>query len=193
MHILVACEESQAVTIELRKKGHEAFSCDILPCSGKHPEWHIQGDVLEQLDKGWDMMIAFPPCTHLAVSGAAWFEEKRKDGRQQSGIDFFMKMINAPIDKIAVENPVSIMSTKYRKPDQIIQPYMFGHPERKATCLWLKNLPPLKETNNVKEEMLLLPKNQQQRVHYLPPTADRSVLRSKTFLGIAEGMANQWG
>jgi len=192
MKILVACEESQAVTIELRKLGHEAYSADILNCSGGHPEWHIQGDVLKILEDGWDMMIAHPPCTHLAVSGAAWFKEKIADGRQQEGIDFFIKMINAPIPKIAVENPVCIMSTKYRKPDQIIQPWMFGHTETKATCLWLKNLPKLVETSNVKEQMLLLPKNQQQRLHYLPPSPDRARLRSKTFRGIAEAIANQW-
>jgi hypothetical protein len=192
MKILVGCEESQAVCIELRKLGHEAYSCDILDCSGGHPEWHIKGDVLEQLDKGWDMMIAFPPCTHLAVSGAAWFEQKRKDGRQQEGIDFFMAMVNAPIEKIAIENPIGIMSTVYRKPDQIIQPYQFGHTESKATCLWLKNLPLLQETDNVKELWKTLPKNQAQRLHYLPPGPDRAKLRSKTFPGIAKQMAKQW-
>ncbi len=155
MKILVACEESQAVTIELRKLGHEAYSCDILPCSGGHPEWHIQGDVLEHLNDGWDMMIAFPPCTHLAVSGAAWFKEKIADGRQQQGIDFFMEMINAPIEKIAVENPVSVMSTKYRKPDQIINPFQFGDPVPKKTCLWLKNLPLLEPTNIVEPEYII--------------------------------------
>jgi hypothetical protein len=192
MKILVGCEESQAVCIELRKLGHEAYSCDILDCSGGHPEWHIKGDVLDQLDKGWDMGIFFPPCTHLAVSGAAWFEQKRKDGRQQEGIDFFMAMVNAPIEKIAIENPIGIMSTVYRKPDQIIQPYQFGHPESKATCLWLKNLPLLQETDNVKELWKTLPKNQAQRLHYLPPGPDRAKLRSKTFPGIAKQMAKQW-
>lgn len=192
MRILVACEESQAVCIELRKLGHEAFSCDILPCSGGHPEWHIQDDVIKHLTDGWDMMIAFPPCTHLAVSGAKWFEQKRKDGRQQEGIDFFMAMINAPIERIAVENPIGIMSTLYRKPDQIIQPWMFGHPESKATCLWLKNIPKLVETDNVKHIFDSLPKNKQQRLHYLPPTQDRGILRSKTFPGIAKAMATQF-
>jgi hypothetical protein len=190
--VLVSCEESQAVCIEFRKLGIEAYSCDILECSGGYPEWHIKGDVLEQLDKGWDMMIAFPPCTHLAVSGAAWFEEKRKDGRQQEGIDFFMAIVNAPIEKIAVENPIGIMSSKYRKPDQIIQPYEYGHPESKATCLWLKNLPLLKSTDNVKQQWKQLPKNQAQRIHYLPPSKDRAKLRSKTFHGIAKAMAEQW-
>ena len=193
MKILIACEESQAVTIEFRLKGHEAYSCDILPCSGGHPEWHLQKDVRTIIDNGWDMLIAFPPCTHLCVSGAAWFEQKRKDGRQQQGIDFFMEFANCGCDKIAIENPIGIMSTKWRKPDQIIQPYMFGHPERKSTCLWLKGLPLLQPTNNVQKDMLRLPKNKQQRLHYLPPSKERSKLRSKTFPGIAKAMAEQWG
>ena len=141
MKILLACEESQAVCLELRKRGHEAFSADIMECSGPRPDWHIKGDVLEIINDGWDMMIAFPPCTHLAVSGAKHFKQKRKDGRQQQGIDFFMKMINAPIPKIAVENPIGIMSSRHKKPNQIIHPYHFGDPYSKATCLWLKNLP----------------------------------------------------
>ena len=144
MKILLACEESQAVCMEFRKKGHEAYSADLLECSGPHPEWHIQGDVLEIVKDKWDMMIAFPPCTHLAVSGARHFDKKRKDGRQKQGIDFFMKMIHAPISRIAVENPIGIMSTEHDKPTQIIQPYQFGDPYSKSTCLWLKNLPPLR-------------------------------------------------
>lgn len=138
MKILVACEESQAVTKEFRRLGHEAYSCDIVPCSGGHPEWHLQQDVLPLLKEKWDMIIAFPPCTDLAVSGAAWFEQKRRDGRQQKSIDFFMHFANADCPKIAIENPIGIMSTKWRKPDQIVQPWMFGHPESKATCFWLK-------------------------------------------------------
>lgn len=126
--VLVACEESQAVTIRLRKLGIEAFSCDIQEESGGYPEWHYQKDIFEVMDLGWDMMIAFPPCTHLTVSGARHFEQKRLDGRQQQGIDFFMAMINAPIEHIAVENPIGIMSNEFRKPDQIIQPYYFGDP-----------------------------------------------------------------
>lgn len=192
MKILVACEESQAVTIELRRLGHEAYSCDIEPCSGGHPEWHLQQDVIPLLKEKWDMIIAFPPCTHLAVSGAAWFEEKRKDGRQQQGIDFFMKFTDLDCPKVAIENPVGIMSTCYRKPNQIIQPWMFGHPEQKATCLWLKGLPALLETNNVKSEMLKLPKNKRERLHYLSPGPERAKLRSKTFPGIAKAMAEQW-
>lgn len=193
MKVLLACEESQAVCTEFRALGHEAYSCDIEPCSGGHPEWHIQGDVTPLLEQDWDMIIAFPPCTHLAVSGAAWFEQKRKDGRQQQGIDFFMQFVNCKCAKIAIENPIGIMSTQYRKPDQIIQPWMFGHPESKATCLWLKGLPLLCETDNVKTQYDKLPKNKQQRIHYLPPSKDRGKLRSKTFIGIAKAMAQQWG
>lgn len=135
MKVLVACEESQAVTIAFRKLGHEAYSCDIEPCSGGHPEWHLQQDVVPLLSQNWDMIIAFPPCTHLATSGAAWFEKKRKDGRQQQGIDFFMLFANANCPRIAIENPVGIMSTVWRKPDQIIQPWQFGEPFSKKTCL----------------------------------------------------------
>lgn len=135
MKVLVACEESQEVCKAFRVLGHEAYSCDIEPCSGGHPEWHLQCDALEIIKMRWDLIIAHPPCTDLAVSGAAWFAEKRADGRQQAAIDFFMQFVNADCERIAVENPVSIMSTQYRKPDQIIHPWMFGHPEKKATCL----------------------------------------------------------
>jgi len=193
MKILIACEESQTVCKVFRAKGHEAYSCDILPCSGGHPEWHIQGDVTPLLEQEWDMIIAFPPCTHLAVSGAAWFEQKRKDGRQQQGIDFFLLFANTKCTRVAIENPVGVMSSIWRKPDQIIQPWMFGHPETKATCLWLKGLPKLVETENVKEKMLSLPRNKAMRLHYLPPSPQRAMLRSKTFHGIAKAMAEQWG
>jgi len=148
--------------------------------------------VLPLLKEKWDMIIAFPPCTHLASSGAAWFAEKRADGRQQAGIDFFMQFVNADCDKIAIENPIGIMSSIYRKPDQIIQPWQFGHTESKATCLWLKGLPKLIPTDNVYDEMMLLPKNKRERLHYLPPSAERAKLRSKTFSGIAKAMAEQW-
>lgn len=190
--VLVACEESQEVTKAFRDIGVIAYSCDIQPCSGGHPEWHIQGDVIPVLDYNWDMIIAFPPCTHLAVSGAAWFKQKREDGRQQQAIDFFMLFANSKCPKVAIENPIGIMSTVWRKPDQIIQPWMFGHPESKSTCLWLKGVPLLRETKNVKDLFDKLPKNKQQRLHYLPPSEDRGKLRSKTFPGIAKAMASQW-
>lgn len=184
MKILVACEESQAVTKELRRFGHEAYSCDIEPCSGGHPEWHLQVDALELLKIQWDMILAFPPCTHLAVSGAKYFEEKRKDGRQQAAIDFFMRFANANCPKIVIENPVGIMSTYYRKPDQIIQPWQFGHGETKKTCLWLKGLPLLAPTKIVD--------GREQRIWKMPPSDDRAKLRSKTFPGVALAMAEQW-
>jgi hypothetical protein len=192
MTVLVACEESQAVTIELRRLGHEAYSCDIEPCSGGHPEWHLQQDVLPLLKEPWDMIIAFPPCTHLAVSGAAWFKEKQADGRQQQGIKFFLEFTSLDCPKVVIENPIGIMSTYFRKPDQVVQPYQFGHLERKSTCLWLKGLPMLIPTNDVYDDMMQLPKNQRERLHYLPPSADRSKTRSKTFPGIARAMAEQW-
>ena len=184
MKILVACEESQAVTIEMRRLGHEAYSCDIEPCSGGHPEWHLQVDALELLKMKWDMILAFPPCTHLAVSGARYFEQKRKDGRQQAAIDFFMQFANADCSKIAIENPVGIMSTYYRKPDQIIQPWQFGHGETKKTCLWLKGLPPLISTEIVE--------GREQRIWKMLPSEDRAKNRAKTFPGIARAMAEQW-
>ena len=184
MKILVACEESQAVTIELRRIGHEAYSCDIEPCSGGHPEWHLQVDALELLKMKWDMILAFPPCTHLAVSGARYFEQKRKDGRQQAAIDFFMRFANADCPKIAIENPVGIMSSVWRKPDQIIQPWQFGHGETKKTCLWLKGIPLLVPTNIVD--------GREQRIWKMPPSEDRAKNRAKTFPGIARAMAEQW-
>ena len=206
MKILVACEESQAVTIELRRLGHEAYSCDIQECSGGHPEWHIKGDVLPLLNGDcefntmdgerhaisgrWDMIIAFPPCTDLAVSGARHFAKKRADGRQQASIDFFMKFANAHCDMIAIENPVGIMSTRFRKPDQIIQPWQFGHPETKKTCLWLKNLQPLEETENVYAYMMTLPEKERSRIHWMG--SGHAKERSKTYPGIARAMAEQW-
>ena len=201
MNVLVACEESQRVCTEFRKLGHNAFSCDIQECSGGHPEWHIMQDVVpllngrcsfntmdgieHSIDGKWDLIVAFPPCTHLAVSGAKYFEQKRKDGRQQQGIYFFMKFIKADCEKIAVENPIGIMSTQYRKPDQIIQPWMFGHGETKATCLWLKNLPKLEPTDIVD--------GREQRIWRMPPGPKRAKERSKTYEGIAKAMAEQWG
>lgn len=202
--ILVACEESQAVTIELRKLGYEAYSCDLLDCSGGHPEWHIKGDAVAEAYSGkYEMMICFTPCTHLAVSGARHFEQKIKDGRQQQGIDLFMSFVNAPIEKICIENPIGIMSTKYRKPNQIIQPWQFGDKAQKSTCLWLKNLPNLEPTNivekgeffeftskkGVKKKMAMW---YYKALQDAKTPAERSTLRSKTFKGIAQAMADQF-
>ena len=214
MKILVACEESQAVTKELRILGHEAFSCDLLPCSGGHPEWHYQQDVFDVIDMGWDMMIAFPPCTHLALSGSMHFEKKRQDGRQQEGIDFFLKIANAKIDKIAIENPMGIMGKIYRPYDQVIHPYFFGDGFQKTTCLWLKNLPKLQHfkevdlfnniiTHVIPEERYYWTdkktgKIKSQPMWYYKALTDaktkeeRSTIRSKTFPGIAKAMAQQW-
>lgn len=197
MKVLVACEESQAVTIELRKLEHEAYSCDILPCSGGHPEWHLQEDVIPLLEQEWDMIIAFPPCTHLCVSGAAWFEQKRKDGRQQQGIDFFMLFANAKCQKIAIENPIGIMSKIWRKPDQIIQPWQFGDEYQKSTCLWLKGLPKLIPTDIVGKGEFITHKSGKTKPKWfadafkLPPE-QRAIARSKTFPGIAQAMAKQF-
>lgn len=196
LKVLVACEESQATTIELRKLGHKAYSCDIQECSGGHPEWHIKGDVLQQLDKGWDLMIAHPPCTYIANSGAHWLHKKpgRWD-KLDDACEFFSALLNAPIDHIAIENPIP---HKYavqrigRKYDQLVQPYHFGHLESKATCFWLKGLPKLVHTNDVTEQFKATPYKERHRLHYLPPSEDRAKLRSKTFSGIAQAMATQW-
>lgn len=194
MRVLCACEESQAVTSELRRLGHEAYSCDLLPCSGGHPEWHIQADALEVAKMSWDMVLAFPPCTHLSSSGARWFAEKRRDGRQQMGIGFFLAFTALDhVPKVAIENPVGIMSKLYRKPDQIIQPWMFGHPETKATCLWLKGLQLLRPTHDVRGEMDAMDDRDRHRVHHMPPCPERASLRSKTYPGVARAMAEQWG
>lgn len=197
MKALMACEESQAVTNEFRRLGHEAYSCDILACSGGHPEWHMQCDVREILNDPWDIIIAFPPCTDLAVSGARYFEQKRKDGRQQRAIEFFMLFANSKCEKVGMENPVGVMSTQWRKPDQIIQPYQFGDPFSKKTCLWLKGLPLLVPTCVVeKGEQVTFPSGKSMPKWYadafsLPPK-ERAKLRSKTFPGIAKAMAEQW-
>lgn len=202
LNVLVACEESQEVTKAFRKLGHNAFSCDLQDCSGGKPEWHIKGDVLNVLNDGWDMMIAHPTCTYLTNSGVSWLWNKdgsRNEERWQNlkeGAEFFKALLNAPIPLIAIENPiphkyaVKLIGRKY---DQLIQPYQFGHAESKATCFWLKGLPKLKPTNDVKEQWKQLPKNEAQRLHYLPPCPERAKLRSKTFRGIAAAMAMQWG
>lgn len=209
LRVLVGCEESQAVCVEFRKLGHEAYSCDLQECSGGHPEWHLQMDVFEAIKggilrtqsgksviiSGLDVGVFFPDCTYLTVSANKWYKDQppRKSGTlvgeerrwaRINAIDFFMKLYNCGIPKIAMENPIGIMSTEFRKPDQVLQPWMFGHGETKATYIWLKNLPKIKHTNVVS--------GREQRIHYLPKTIDRAKLRSKTYSGIARAMATQW-
>ena len=181
MKVLVACEYSGRVREAFRAKGHHAVSCDLLPSDVPGP--HYRGDVRDLLTEHWALMIAHPPCTHLAVSGARWFKDKKAE--QEQALDFVRLLLNAPIDKIALENPVSIISSRIRKPDQIIQPWQFGHGETKKTCLWLKNLDPLKATKIVD--------GRENRVHRMPPSVDRWKLRSMTYQGIADAMADQWG
>lgn len=220
MRVLIACEESQRVCIEFRRLGHEAYSCDIEPCSGGHTEWHIQADVLpllngncsfktvdgieRKIDGKWDMIIAFPPCTYLTVTGNRWFNVERYGNKaiqrykdREQAIKFFMNFVNADCERIAIENPIGIISKKYRKPDCIIQPYEFGHTERKATCLWLKGLPKLNPTNIVEPKIVkcasgAIESNWHMETLPLKPN-ERSKLRSKTFPGIAKAMAEQWG
>jgi len=180
MKVLVACEYSGAVRDAFIRAGHDAMSCDLLPTDVEGP--HYQGDVLNIINDGWDLMIAHPPCTHLAVSGARWFKDKLVE--QAQALEFVRMLMNAPIDRIAIENPISIISSRIRKPEQIIQPWQFGHGETKATCLWLKNLPLLKPTNIVD--------GREARVHKMPPSPDRWKERSKTYKGIADAMAQQW-
>lgn len=203
MRVLVACEESQEVCKAFRARGHEAYSCDIQECSGGHPEWHIKADALELIKMDWDLIIAHPPCTDLAVSGARWFKEKQADGRQQKSIEFFMQFVNAKCEHIAIENPICIMSKKYRKPDQIIQPYQFGHNARKSTCLWLKGLPKLEPTCIVDQGEIVkggfsvgasLNYARDENGKIIPWNDPRTArARSKTFPGIAKAMAEQWG
>jgi hypothetical protein len=194
MKVLIACEESQVVCIAFRERGHEAYSCDILPCSGGHPEWHIQADIRTLLNDYFDLVIFHPPCTRIANSGVMWLDKRNLWQDLNDACEFFdlRNHFNSP--KVATENPIphiyAVAQIGFY--NQIIQPYMFGHPERKATCLWLKNLPLLLPTNNVYEQMKQLPKNRAQRIHYLPPSKDRAKLRSKTYQGIADAMAEQW-
>lgn len=213
MRVLVACEESQRVCIAFRNRGHEAYSCDILPCSGGHPEWHIQDDALKVIaGGGYDLIIAHPPCTYLTVAGNRWFNVERYGDKakqrikdREKAIEFFMAFVNAPCDKIAIENPVGVISQIYRKPDQIINPYEYGHPVSKKTCLWLKNLPKLQPTNIVEPEIIhsagksggysgaswyAVDENGKILAWNDPKTA---IIRSKTYQGIAEAMASQWG
>ena len=181
MRVLVACEFSGTVRDAFTKRGHFAMSCDLLDTES--PGLHWKGDVFDIIDQEWDLMIAHPPCTHLAVSGSRWF--KNKVIEQQEALDFVQRLMNAPIDRIAIENPVSVISSKIRKPDQIVHPWMFGHMEQKATCLWLKGLPKLTPTNIVE--------GREAKVHRMPPGPDRWKNRSRTYLGVAEAMAQQWG
>jgi len=181
MRVLIACEYSGAVRDAFRAAGHDATSCDLLPSETTGP--HYQGDVRDVLGDGWDLMIAHPPCTHLAVSGARWFKDKREE--QAEALDFVRLLLAAPIPRIALENPVSIISSRIRKPDQIIQPWQFGHGETKATCLWLQGLPKLQPTHIVE--------GREARVHRMPPSPDRWKERSRTYSGIAAAMAEQWG
>lgn len=198
MKVLVACEFSGVVRDAFRNLGHDAWSCDILPTISE-ADYHIQNDVLSVLDNRWDLMIAHPPCTYLANSGVCHLYKDKsglRDIRMTEGAEFFKQLLNCNIPKICIENPImhryakDIIGQNYT---QVIHPFMFGHMEQKATCLWLKGLPKLLETNNVKEEMLKLPLKERQRLHYLPPSKDRWKLRSVTFKGIAEAMASQWG
>ena len=181
MKVLVACEYSGTVRDAFIAAGHEALSCDLLPTDAQGP--HYQGDVRDVLNDGWDLMIAHPPCTHLAVSGARWFKDKQAE--QAEALDFVRLLLDAPVERIALENPISVISSRIRKPDQIIQPWQFGHGETKATCLWLKGLPKLTPTDIVD--------GREARVHKLPPSADRWKIRSTTYKGIADAMAKQWG
>lgn len=221
MNVLIACEESQAVCMAFREKGHEAFSCDIIECSGGNPQWHIMQDVLpllngdcefetmdgtaHKINGKWDMVIAFPPCTYLTVTGNRWFNIERygekaikRHAYRRKAIEFFMAFANADCEKIAIENPIGAMSTEYRRPDQIIQPYQFGHPQRKSTCLWLKGLRQLRATNIVEPDVYYyVAKNgrvkSDSKWRSECKTEDRAKHRSKTFPGIAKAMAEQWG
>ena len=195
--ILVCCEESQAVTKAFRDAGHEAYSNDIQECSGGHPEWHLQMDALKALKlKKWDLVIAHPPCTYLTISANKWYKDQpaRKSGAlvgaerrqaREEAIDFFMEFVNADVPRMVIENPICVMSTRYAKPSQIIQPWMFGHGETKATCLWIKGLPNLKPTDVVE--------GREQAIWKMSPSADRTKLRSKTYKGVADAMVEQWG
>jgi hypothetical protein len=196
LRVLVACEYSGKVREAFRKLGHDAWSCDLLPSDDNSP-YHYTGDVFDIIDQGWDLMIAHPPCTYLTNAGVSWLYKKEGRWEQmRDGAEFFKKLLDAPIPKIAVENPIM---HKYaveiigRRQDQVIQPWMFGHMEQKATCLWLKGLPLIVPTNNVKEAMLKLGPKVRQRLHYLPPSKDRWKIRSETYQGIADAFAAQWG
>jgi len=202
MRVLIACEESQAVCKEFRKLGADAYSCDIQPCSGGHPEWHFQEDIAKLLEERWDMIIAFPPCTHLSAAGAPSWKQKQKDGRQQAAIDFVMSIYNNDCPYVCIENPVGKLNTAWRKPDQIINPYQFGDPFKKKTCLWMKGLPALIPTDEVEPQYHYTsnstrsgPRKDGTRVKSKLPIYkawNTSKDRSKTFPGIAKAIATQW-
>lgn len=192
VRVLVACEYSGRVREAFRRRGHEAYSCDLLP-SEDSSEFHYTGDMFDLELSHFDLLIAHPPCTDLAVSGARHFAAKQKDGRQQRALDFVRRILDAPVPRIALENPISIISSKIRKPDQIVHPWWFGHMEQKATCLWLKGLPLLTKTNNVYDAMMALPRKERERVHFMSPGPDRWKERSRTYQGLADAMAAQWG
>jgi hypothetical protein len=197
IRVLVGCEESQEVAKAFRDLGHEAYSCDLQECSGGHPDWHLKMSVFDAIDmKDWDLGIFFPPCTYLTISANKWYKDqpKRKSGvlvgeerrmARQDAIEFFKRLYYCKIQRVAIENPVGIMSTELRRPNQVIQPWMYGHGETKATCLWLRGLPRLNGTDVVS--------GREQRLHRLPPSDERAKIRSKTFQGIARAMAMQWG
>jgi hypothetical protein len=199
MRVLVAFEESQTVCKAFRARGHEAYSCDVIECSGGHPEWHIKGDARDVINDGWDMMIAHPPCTHLCVSGARWFASGHKPLKlQDDALDFVRAMMDAPIDKIAIENPISVISSKIKKPTQIIRPFQFGENSTKATCLWLKNLPKLEPTKIITPEKHTTKSGKVYDKWWfdtclISDLKLRAKVRSKTFQGIADAMADQWG
>jgi site-specific DNA-cytosine methylase len=204
LRVLVACEESQAVCKAFRSLGHKAFSCDLQECSGGHPEWHIKGDCLKVLNLPiWDLVIAHPPCTYLTVAANRYYNEekygekaKRRKGEREQAIKFFMEFANCKCKRVAIENPIGVISSRWKKPTQIIQPYQFGHKERKATCLWLKDLPPLKPTNIVEPDIIKHKSGKtDSRLHFETlslPSEERAKIRSKTFEGIAKAMAEQW-
>lgn len=203
MKILIGCEESQAVTIAFRELGFDAYSCDLLPCSGGHPEWHLQQDVFEVIDNDWDLAIFHPECTRLTVTANKWYKPEFAERfptiheDREKAVEFFMKLANCDIPRIAIENPIGIMSTRWKKPDQIIQPYYFGDTERKSTCLWLKNLPKLIPTDIVEPEIIYHKSGRTDgKLHFETmklPKEERRKARSVTFPGIAKAMAEQWG
>lgn len=191
MKILVGCEYSGRVRQAFAARGHEVYSCDLLPAGDGETKYHYQGDIRDILYDDWDLMIAFPPCTHLAVSGARWFKDKVQE--QQEALEFVQMLMDAPIPKIAIENPISVISSRIRKPDQIVQPWWFGDTVQKSTCLWLKGLPLLTKTNDVYKEMMELPRKEREKIWYASPGPDRWKVRSTTFPGFASAMAEQWG